>query len=78
MINFSHFLQALIILAKPEKNIFPSEIFFIDDNSSKLAPAQNARFPEDFITITFTNLSELDSVILSAISLSIFPGKELL
>ncbi len=70
--------MALITLAKPEKNCFPSSKFEIATSSSKEAPAQNAFSPSDFkIIIETSSLFPIEINSLVSLSNSA-PGKELL
>ena len=52
MTNLGHVRMALMTRAKPLKNAKPSSSLEMATSSSKLAPAQNARSPADFNTIT--------------------------
>ena len=47
--------MALSTLAKPPKKVFDVSKSLISNNSSKLAPAQNAFSPSDFSKMAFTS-----------------------
>ena len=70
MINFGHFLQALITWAKPEKNFFPVDKSLIEINSSKLAPAQNAFSPADLRMMTLTSSFDPKSVMVFVLEIN--------
>jgi hypothetical protein len=70
--------MALITIAKPRKNFFPSSSLLIAISSSKLAPAQKALSPAERSTMTVACLSCPALSMASAKLCKILPGNELL
>ena len=70
--------MALSTLANPPKKAFDVSKSLISNNSSKLAPAQNAFSPSDFSKMAFTSSLAASSKMVCANFSKISPGNELL